>query len=823
MSARRIKVVKFGGTSMGSADSIRQVISVVKKPQRGVKTAAVVVSALGGVTDQLIKVASLAVAKDEKYKELLADIKERHIETVRELVSKRNRKRATTNVRTLLGYLDGVVTGIRLVREFSPGALDYIMSYGERLSAHILTEALLDRGISCEYLNARTIIRTDSNFGSATVDFKTTNKNIKDHFKSHRKLQIVTGFIASTSDKKTTTLGRGGSDYTASILGAALNAKAIEIWTDVSGVMTADPRRVKEALPIGSMTYREAVEMSYFGAKVIHPPTMRPAEEKKIPILIKNTFKPSAPGTIIGSKVTYDGALAKGISSINDVALLQVEGSALPRLRGASGRVFAALAGARINVILITQSSSQQSISFVVMPNDAERAKKAIEEEFALEIYNKLLGNVLMCRDLSIIAVVGEGMKHHSGIAGRLFSTLGRNGINVAAIAQGGSELNISVVIERKDETKALNAIHTGFFFPETKPLNIFLVGAGLIGSTLLSQIAEQEEYLRREYGYTIRVQGIADANKMLFDEDGIDPEDWHERLKASKRRMNIREFVDAAKSVDLPGKVFVDCTASEGIANSYAELLASRISVVTPNKRANSGTLSYYKRLKVLAKKPGVSFFYETNAGAALPVISILRDLQLSGDKIVKIEAVLSGTLSYIFNTFTGKKSFSDAVLKAKKLGFTEPDPREDLRGTDVARKVLILARECGFPLELKDVKVESLLSRRATAPKSIEAFFKVLKKDDTTFEKKKREAEEKGKHLRYIAILQRGKASISLKAVSPLHPFYNMSGSDNIIAFTTRRYNKTPLVVKGPGAGAEVTAAGVFADILRATRDSG
>src|SRR3989344_4524615 len=720
MARRGVKVLKFGGTSMGSPEAIRQVISILKKPQRDARIAAVVVSAMSGVTDQLIKIARLAAAKDESYITLLAELKRRHIETVRALIRQKNRKQATANIGVLLGYLDGVITGIRLVRELSPGALDYIMSYGERLSAHILTEALLDRGIACEYLNARTVITTDDSFGSAAVDFEHTNRNIKKHFKTHRRLQVVTGFIASTKDKKTTTLGRGGSDYTAAIFGAALRAKSIEIWTDVSGVMTADPRKVRTALPIAGMTYNEAVEMSYFGAKVIHPPTIRPAQEKNIPLLIKNTFEPEAKGTIVRRKAEkiQDGALAKGISSINDIAMLQVEGSALPRLRGAAGRIFMALAENRINVILITQASSQHSVSFAVAPEDAEHARLAIEQEFKLER---------------------------------------QNGINVVAIAQGSSELNISVVVEKSDETKALNALHTGFFFPQTKPLNIFLVGTGLIGSTLLTQIARQSDYLRKEHGYGIRICGLANARKMIIDENGIDPSDWEAALSRSRRRMNVEKFVDAVKNVELPGRVFVDCTASEEVAAQYAALLASRVSVVTPNKRANSGKLSYYRRLKELAKKPGISFFFETNAGAALPVVSILHDLQLSGDKITKIESILSGTLSYIFNNFTGKKLFSSAVAKAKKLGYTEPDPREDLRGTDVARKVLILAREFGYSLELSQVKVESLLSRRAAGAGSIDDFFEELKKDDRKFEKRKREAEEKKRHLRYIATLKK------------------------------------------------------------------
>src|SRR3989344_3945541 len=488
MATRRVKVLKFGGTSMASSESIRQVISILKKHQRGMNTAAVSVAAMGGVTDQLIKIARLAAAKDESYEALLAELKRRHIETVRTLVRRKNRKQAVANIRPLLGYLEGVIKGTRLVREISPGALDYVMSCGERLSAHILTEALLDRGVPCEYLNARTLITTHDNFGAASVDFELTNRNIKKHFKTHKRLQVVTGFIASTRDKKTTTLGRGGSDYTASIFGAALRAKVIEIWTDVSGVMTADPRKVRTALPIAGMTYNEAVEMSYFGAKVIHPPTIRPAQEKNIPLLIKNTFEPEARGTIVRRKAEkiQDGALAKGISSINDIAMLQVEGSALPRLRGAAGRIFAALAENRINVILITQASSQHSVSFAVAPQDADHARKSIETEFRFERESGLIDDISIRRDLSIIAIVGEGMRENTGTAGRLFDTLGKNGINVVAIAQGSSELNISVVVEKSDETKALNAIHTGFFFPEIKPLNIFLVGTGLLRSTPL-------------------------------------------------------------------------------------------------------------------------------------------------------------------------------------------------------------------------------------------------------------------------------------------------------------------------------------------------
>ena len=834
-SKKNIKVLKFGGTSMGSAVAMRKVISIIKQSraasakassstkasagQAGVPRA-VVVSAMSGVTDHLIKIATLSAAKDRSYKKLFAELEARHIRTVKALIGPRHRAQALLQVKTLLSYLHDVVRSVYLVGELSPGALDHIMSYGERLSARMLAEALSDRGVPSEYLNARNVVVTDDNFGEAAVDFTATNRNIRNYFRKHPKLQVVTGFIGATPDKNTTTLGRGGSDYSAAIFGAALSARVIEIWTDVSGVMTADPRKVTDTLPIASMTYQEAVEMSYFGAKVIHPPTMRPAEEKGIPLLIKNTFVPAAPGTIIGKKATSNGALAKGISSVSCVTMLRVEGSGMLRMRGASGRLFSALSRARVNAIIITQASSQNSISFGVAAKDTDRACRAIDEEFREEHKERLIDETVVARDLSIVAVVGEGMQHRIGTAGRLFHTLARNGINVVAIAQGSSELNISVVIAKGDEEKALNALHTAFFFPEEKIVNIFLVGTGLIGSTLLAQIARQRAYLEREHNFSIRVVGIANAHRMSFEEKGIEPDQWEKTLAASKTKVSLPKFIEMMKRGSFTGKVFVDCTRSDEVAKAYADILASNISIVTPNKKANSGSYAYYKELQGLVQKKGAKFLYETNAGAALPIIGTLKDLLLSGDKILKIEGVLSGTLGYVFNAFVGDRKFSEVVRKVRELGFSETDPRADLDGTDAARKILILARECGIPLELADVRVESFVSPASARAKSAEAFFDRLKKEDAFFEKKKRAAEKSGKRLRYIATLERGRATVKLRAVAPTHPFYDLSGSDNIVAFTTARYKHTPLVVKGPGAGAEVTAAGVFADILRTAR---
>jgi len=811
---------------MGSPEALRKVINIVRHTQKDAGITAVVVSAMSGVTDELISITQSAAAKNNAYRKKLADLGKRHHASLDALVKSRRKKIAKVDVQNLLTSLGDVVHGVYLVGEISPRVSDYILSYGERLSASLLTYVLAENKVACEFLDASKLIITDNNFGEAVVDFQATNKRIRAYFAQARKLQIVTGFIGATTGGVMTTLGRGGSDYTASIIGAALGAYAIEIWTDVSGVMTADPHKVRNSLPIPAMTYEEASEMSYFGAKVIHPPTMLPARKKGIPILIKNTFDPDAPGTTIGKVFAHlhtetdNMPLAKGISSISSISMLRIQGSGMIGVHGFASRIFGALARAKVNLILITQASSEYSISIAIAPKDAEAARRAIDVELTLERQTYLVDPVIVEHDLSILAVVGERMRHRSGVAARLFGALGKGRINVVAVAQGSSELNISVVISKSDEVRALEAVHEAFFEPRKKHVSVFLVGVGLIGSTLLKQITLQTLNLESSHGCVIRVAAVANHTNMLFDAQGVGLNQWNKALVKSKQKMDIGQFIEEMKRMNLLGSVFVDCTASAEIASRYIDVLAAGISIVTPNKKANSGTLAYYRKLKGTAAAYNAKFLYETNVGAGLPVVGTLNDLLQSGDRIHKIEAVLSGTLSYIFNTFRGDAKFSQTVQEAKDCGYTELDPRDDLSGTDVARKVLILGREMGLPLELKDVEVESLVSRRAAAAPTIKKFFDQLKREDVEFEKKKNEAERKGNRLRYVATLEKGHAKISLKSVGSTHPFYRLSGSDNMIVFTTDRYSNTPLVVRGPGAGAEVTAAGVFTDILRTSQ---
>ncbi|MFY7912695.1 MAG: bifunctional aspartate kinase/homoserine dehydrogenase I [Emticicia sp.] len=813
-----MKVLKFGGTSVGTVESINQVIQILQENLNEGRKIAVVYSAMGGVTNRLIEIGKLAATSDLEYLQLLKSVEDRHFAAVRGLIDVKNQSSAIAKVKGLLNELEDLLRGVFLIKELSARTNDFIVSFGERLSTTIVTEALKNRGIDAEYLDARKVIKTDDHFGYAEVIGDLTNELIRKHFAQTNKLQCITGFIGSTIDGVTTTLGRGGSDYTGSIFGAALNASVIEIWTDVDGMLTSDPRKVKNAFTIPTITYAEAMELSHFGAKVIYPPSLTPAFQKNIPLRILNTFNHHHEGTLVSKTASTKEYSITGISSIDDIALVNVQGGGMMGVAGVSAKLFSILAANKISVILISQASSEHSICFAVDPKAAYGVKEILEEGFATEISQGLVDNISIEQNLSVIAVVGEGMKSSTGTSGKLFTVLGKNGINVVATAQGSSELNISVVIYKKDITKALNAIHETFFQVDGLTLNLYLVGAtGLIGSTLLRQIQEQKEYLKQRKNLNIRLVGITNTKKMLLDEGGISLENWKEELLEKGEIANIGSFVSDVQDLNLPYSVFVDCTADKNIVQYYYSLLSSSVSIVTPNKVANSGRYEQYFMLQKAAQKHGVKFLYETNVGAGLPIINTLQGLITSGDKINKIEAVLSGTLAYIFNNFKVGDRFVDVVKEAKEKGYTEPDPRDDLSGQDVARKILILSREAGLKLEPEDVTIINLLNDACLNAPSVDAFFEELEKDNDRFEKLLQDAQANDEVLRFIATLDSdNKASIGLKTVGRSHPFFNLAGSENIISFTTERYKYNPLVVKGPGAGAEVTASGVFADIM-------
>lgn len=813
-----MRVLKFGGTSVGSAARILEVIDILKDYKSQNIIFCSVFSAVGGMTNKLIEMSTLAANQDDNYKSVLKEFEAIHLEIVRNIIDVKNQSQVIAAVKTMLNDLEDILQGVYLVRELSNKSLDFIVSHGERMSTYMTTKAAEERGLAVEMIDSRELVRTNSDFGKAKVDFAVTNKLIVERFKVNpTKFKLITGFIGSDSEGNTTTLGRGGSDYSASIFAAALDAELTEIWTDVNGVMTADPRKVQNAYTLEKITYNEAMEMSHFGAKVIYPPTLQPVFAKKIPIAIKNTFNPSFPGTLISEQSGEVHKLrVKGISSIDDISLVTVQGSGMIGVSGFSARLFSVLGAKGINIILITQASSEHSITFGVAPGQGLLAKDFIETEFEMEMQAGKLEPVRIVKELSIVAIVGENMQDTPGISGRMFSALGKNGINISAIAQGSSELNISAVIPKKNIAKALNVLHDAFFKNVSHTLNVFVVGPGLIGSTLLNQIGEQQAYLLEKLGLELRVVGIANSKNMVFEEKGLDLSKWNELL-AKGESSSIESFVAKIKALNLPNSVFVDNTSNKHIPTLYPQILDSSVSIVTPNKVANSSSLVDYKILRQTAQKRGVLFLYETNVGAGLPVINTLQDLIHSGDEIVKIEGVLSGSLSFIFNTFDGSTSFKDVVMQAKEKGYTEPDPRDDLNGMDVARKILILSREAGYELEPSDVKIENILPQACIDAKTVDSFFEELTKADDVFKKMILDAKAANQKLRFIACMENGKTTVGLKAVDANHPFYSMSGSDNMISYTTRRYLNNPLVIKGPGAGAEVTAAGVFADIIR------
>ncbi|MDJ1483055.1 bifunctional aspartate kinase/homoserine dehydrogenase I [Cytophagaceae bacterium YF14B1] len=811
-----MKVLKFGGTSVKSAEMMKQVGEIVKNA-RAEGQVAVVVSAMSGITDQLINVSTLASQGNDTYQQTLKEIEKKHLQCIQELLPPQHQTRTVATIKMTLNELEDVLQGLFLLKEISPKSRDFVMSFGERMSSAIITEYFKTIGLDALLADGRELIVTDDNFGNAVVDFEETDKRIRKYFSRTDKLIVMGGFIGATVNNETTTLGRGGSDYTGSIIAAALQAKMLEIWTDVDGMMTADPRKVRRTMVLKQLSYIEALELSHFGAKVLYPPSVQPVLAKNIPLKIKNTFNPAAEGTLVARESVDNGSPIKGISSIDTVALISLNGSGMVGVSGFAKRLFSALASGRINVILITQASSEHSITVAINASDAAKAKTLIESEFVQELKSNALEPVVVEQDLSILAIVGENMRNTPNVSGKLFSSLGRNGVNVRAIAQGSSENNISFVTQNADSRKALNIVHEAFFLSDTRVLNIFLVGVGTVGGTLLRQMREQQEYFLHEYNLELRVTGVANSRKMWFDENGIHLPDWKNVLDNNGEAMSLGGFAGKMHEMNLRNSILVDCTASEDVVDLYEESLQRGISIVTPNKVACSGRYELYKRLKQTATQRGAKFLFETNVGAGLPVIKTLNDLTQSGDKILKIEAILSGTLNFLFNEHKAGVSFSSVVKQAKDLGYSEPDPRIDMNGLDVARKILILSREAGAKKEAKDVVSENFLPEECQKATSIEEFFTVLPKYDDHFEKIRSDVEKAGNRQRYVAVYENGNLSTGLRVVGPDSPFYQVEGNDNLVLFWTERYRVRPLIVKGAGAGAEVTAAGIFADIIR------
>ena len=809
-----MKILKFGGSSIADLERIKNVLSIVKNASLDDRIA-VVFSAFGGVTEDLLKCAHLAKENDMEYKALLLSLEKRHLQLVKQLIPVRKQSSVLTYVKVRFNELEDLYHGIFLIKEFSARTSDYVVSFGERISTYIMTEGMRENEMDTHYVDARELIRTNDRFGNARVIFPTTNQLIYDYYSKHQGVLVITGFVASTEKGETTTLGRSGSDYTAAIFAAALKADSLEIWTDVTGVMTADPRLVYSAITIPQLSYNEAMELSHFGAKVVFPATMQPAMKRKVPIYIKNTFKPEEEGTLICEK-PENSKLIKGISSLSHISLLNVQGSGLVEVIGVSSRVFGALAKADVNVVLISQASSEHSICIAIKSENASVAQEVLENEFHYEILAGEMDKVQIMPNMAVIAVVGENMKHHPGASGRLFQALGRNNINVSAVAQGSSELNISAVIKQSDLQKGLNALHEAFFLSDNKVLHIFLIGVGLIGKTLISMIQNQLNKLQEDYMLDIKIHGLANSRFMAFDEDGFDLSSIPVPSSADLP-MDLSVFLNTMNSMNFSNSVLVDCTASQEVADTYERVLSSKVAIVTPNKKANSSSLENYKSLKKLSGQRNIKFLYETNVAAGLPVISTLQDLILSGDKVLKIEGVLSGSMNFIFSELSKGTPFSKVVEQAKEKGFTEPDPRDDLSGMDVARKILILGREAEQDLHFSDVSIQSMVPDDCKDIASVDAFLEKLKEHDPHFKALVDEANEKEETLRFMAVLENGKATVGLKSVDKKHPFYSLEGSDNMILFTTERYHEFPMIIRGPGAGADVTAAGVFADIIR------
>lgn len=804
-----MKVLKFGGTSVGSVESILSVKKIVEAEKEPV---VVVVSALGGITDKLIKTSKLALAGDLSYQSEFDEIAVRHHQMIEAVIpSGENKERLLETIDALLDELKSIYQGVYLIRDLSPKTSAAIVSYGERLSSNIVA-VLID---GAKWFDSRTFIKTEIKSGRQLLASDLTHELVKQAFVDLPKVSLVPGFISTDTDSgEVTNLGRGGSDYTASIIAAALNASFLEIWTDVDGFMTADPKVISTAYTINELSYVEAMELCNFGAKVVYPPTIYPVCVKNIPILIKNTFNPSGKGTVIKSDIAEDQKPIKGISSINGTTLITVSGLSMVGVIGVNRRIFSALANNGISVFLVSQASSENSTSIGVRDADADAACEVLNAEFSKEIETGAMYRMTAESGLATVAIVGENMKHTPGIAGKLFGTLGRSGINVIACAQGASETNISFVVDGLFLRKTLNVIHDSFFLSEYQVLNLFLCGVGTVGSSLIAQLAQQSEKLKKERGLKLKVVGIASGHNAMFDREGISLENCREQL-AHSAPSDLNRLRDEVIGMNIFNSVFVDCTASSDVAGLYQEFLEHNISVVAANKAAASSDYATYQKLKSTARKRGVKFLFETNVGAGLPIIRTMNDLLNSGDKILKIEAVLSGTLNFIFNKISADVPFSETVRLAKEEGYSEPDPRVDLSGKDVIRKLVILAREAGYRIEQSDVE-KHLFVPDSFFRGTLDEFWKNLPSLDADFERRRKVLESEGKRWRFVSRYENGKASVELCEVGREHPFYTLEGSNNIILLTTERYKEYPMQIQGYGAGAGVTAAGVFADIM-------
>ena len=809
-----MKVLKFGGTSVANSASIARVMSIVQQEEQ----CTVVVSALGGVTDLLLQAMEQAAQNDDSYTTVFPRLEERHLEVIKGFIPAKSQSGLISFVKVELNRLETLLEGIAMLQEITPKAADKVASFGEHLSSTIIAAVFRENNIDVRLLDGLDLIETNIQNNRQIIHWKNTAKKVNSLYASSTaNVTLVPGFIAKNSKGENTTLGRGGSDFTAAILANILEASSLEIWTDVSGMFTAHPKIVAQANPINQLSYLEAMELSHFGAKVIYPPTLQPLVEKNIPVYIKNTFSTEDKGTLITqAKSTLNGQVVKGISHIDNVSLVSLEGSGMVGIPGFSKRLFEALSIQNINVIMITQASSEHSICIGLRSKDAQRAKEIIDEEFAFEISLNKVDPALVENDMVNVAMVGDDMKNHQGISGKMFSTLGMNNVNIRAIAQGASERNISIIITKKDTHKALNCLHEAFFEENIKQLNLFVIGVGNVGSKLIEQIHQQQQYLQDILQLRIRVIAMANSRTMVLSDTGIDLTSWEDAL-AQGEKSDVDSFFTHAKKLNLRNSIFVDNTANEAIATEYQRYLENNIGVVTCNKIACADQLNNYQTLKKTSRKYSSPFLFETNVGAGLPVIDTLSNLIASGDRIHKIQAVLSGSLNFVFNNFLENNTFKEVVIQAQKEGYTEPDPKIDLSGVDVARKILILARESGLGIELEDIANDPFLPKECLDTPDNASFFESLDTHNDHFNHLLENAKSNNARLKYVAQLENNQASVGLQEIPQGHDFYNLEGSDNIILFYTDRYRDQPLIVKGAGAGAAVTASGIFGDIIR------